>query len=212
MPHERLRARLTVLIALTALVVAVAACGDGDAEDGDAADGGDTQADGEDEGEEPDGDGQDASDDEEGEADDAVEVTLVDFAFEGLPSTAPAGTRFTVTNEAASELHELVAFRLPDDEERAVGELAELPSDELVAALGEPAAVLLAEPDGPTIPAVGDGTLSEPGRYAVMCFIPTGADPQEYLEAAAASEGEPPEVEGGPPHFVHGMHGELIVE
>jgi hypothetical protein len=93
-----------------------------------------------------------------------------------------------------------------------VEELAGLSPGELMGALGEPTMVLLAEPaGGTTIPAVGDGTLSEPGRYAVMCFIPTGADPAEYLRVAAETEEGPPQVPGGPPHFVHGMHAELLV-
>jgi hypothetical protein len=104
----------------------------------------------------------------------------------------------------------LVAFRLPDDEERSIDELVHPSPGELVGALGEPVAVMLAVPGGDPIHAVGDGTLSEPGRYAVMCFIPTGADPGEYLAAAAESEG-PPQVDGGPPHFVHGMAAELTV-
>jgi hypothetical protein len=147
-----------------------------------------------------------------GAPDDAVEVTMVDYAFVGLPESVAAGTRFTVVNEAEAELHEMVAFRLPDDEERSVEQLTALSPEELVGALGEPVFVLLAEPGGPAIPAVGDGTLSEPGRYIVMCFIPTGADPQEYLEAAAQTEEGPPQVEGGPPHFVNGMFAELTVK
>ena len=72
--------------------------------------------------------------------------------------------------------------------------------------------VLLQAPgSSDVIPAVGDGTLSEPGRYLVICAIPTGADPMEYLEAAAQSEEGPPEVEGGPPHFVNGMYAEVVV-
>ncbi|MEX2626053.1 MAG: hypothetical protein WD225_04170 [Ilumatobacteraceae bacterium] len=149
-------------------------------------------------------------DDAEVAADEPVEVTLVDFGFEGLPDSVPAGTAFTVVNEAPAELHELVAFRLPDGEDRPVEELAELEPGELVDTLGEPAAVILAVPDGDPIVAVGDGTLAEPGRYAIMCFIPTGADPDDYLAAAEESEG-PPDVEGGPPHFVHGMLAEITV-
>src|SRR5690606_26499988 len=69
-----------------------------------------------------------AGDDAAGAAADAVvEVTAVDFAFEGLPDTVPAGTRLTLANDAPSELHELVAFRLPDDEHRPVAELMALP-------------------------------------------------------------------------------------
>lgn len=143
--------------------------------------------------------------------DDPVEISLVDFAFVGLPDAVPAGTRLSVRNDAEAELHEIVAFRLADDEDRTVDELAELSPSELGAALGEPATVLLATPGGPQIDAVGDGTLAEPGRYALMCFIPTGVEPQVYLDAAAATEEGPPQVEGGPPHFVQGMRAELTV-
>ena len=141
-----------------------------------------------------------------------IEVEMIDFGYLGMPESVPAGTRFTVTNSAEFELHELVAFALDDEDDRALEELIQLSPPELVAALGQPVAVLLAEPGGPQIPAVGDGTLSEPGRYAIMCFIPTGVEPQVYLEAAAATAEGPPQVEGGPPHFVQGMYRELVVE
>lgn len=144
--------------------------------------------------------------------DETVEVTLVDFGFEGLPQSVPAGSRLSVANGAEEELHELVAFHLPDDEERSVAALSELTPGELAQELGEPIAVLLAEPGGEQIPAVGDGTLTEPGRYAIMCFIPTGVEPQEYLRVAGETEEGPPQVDGGPPHFVHGMYTELTVE
>lgn len=140
-----------------------------------------------------------------------VEVTVVDYAYEGLPSSVEAGTTFTLVSGSDTEIHEFVAFRLPDEETRPVSELVMLPPDELLPALGgEPATVLLAPPGGDTIPAVGDGTLSEPGRYAIICIIPTGADPAEYLEKAATSDG-PPDVAGGPPHIVNGMFAELTV-
>ena len=71
---------------------------------------------------------------------------------------------------------------------------------------GPPATVLLAKPGGPQIDAVGDGTLTEPGRYLVACSIPVGADPDEILEA----EGPPPA--GGIPHFHKGMYAEVTVE
>ena len=72
--------------------------------------------------------------------------------------------------------------------------------------------MLLAPPFGAEmIPAVGDGTIRDAGRYVLFCAIPVGADPQEYLDAAATSRG-PPQVEGGPPHFTQGMYAELTVE
>jgi hypothetical protein len=144
-------------------------------------------------------------------AGETVEVRLIDFAFANLPANVEAGTSFTVVNESESEIHEMVAFRLADEETRSVEELTTLSPEELENTLGAPVFVLLAAPGGPMIPAVGDGTLNEPGRYAVFCFIPTGVDPQTYLDAAAETEEGPPQVEGGPPHFVHGMYGEITV-
>ena len=113
-------------------------------------------------------------------ADDSVQVTLADYKFEDLPESVDAGTTFTVRNDSEAELHELVAFRLPDDEKRSVEDLVQLPEAELGALFaGEPATVLLAEPGSDkTIPAVGTGAIDEAGRYAVMCFIPQGADPR----------------------------------
>lgn len=141
-----------------------------------------------------------------------IEVVAVDFAFEGLPASVDAGTTLTLRNDAASELHELVAIRLDDDEERSVADLMALAPDELMSVLSaEPATVILAPAGGPQVAVpVGDGTLTEPGRYAIICMIPTGVDGAAYMEAAATSDG-PPDVGGGPPHIVHGMFAEIEV-
>lgn len=143
---------------------------------------------------------------------DAVTVTAVDYAFEGLPASVDAGTQLALVNDSASEVHELVALRLADDEERSAEELVGLPPAELEAAMASPPAMVIVAPPGEDgFAAVGDGTLTEPGRYVVVCFIPTGADPEAYLEAAQASNGAPPSVAGGPPHVVSGMYGEVTV-
>jgi hypothetical protein len=52
---------------------------------------------------------------------------------------------------------------------------------------------------------VGDGTLTEPGRYAIVCFLPVGAH-DDVLDA----EG-PPESDA-PPHVSQGMFAELVVD
>ncbi len=142
----------------------------------------------------------------------SVVIDGVDFGFENVPATVPAGTRLGFRNTSSTELHELVAFRLETD--MALGEMLLLPPDELEATLGAPVTVLLQPPGAPeAIEAVGDGTLSEPGRYVLMCFIPIGADPDEYLAAvAAAGGGKPDGVAGGPPHFTAGMYAEVTVE
>ena len=139
-----------------------------------------------------------------------VEVTAVDFAFTGLPAAVPAGTAFAITNTSTGELHELVAIRLPDDEARSVSELVASP-DDLAALFPSVSTVLIAPPGEAGFPVEGTGVLTEPGRYAIICAIPTGADPAEYLAAAAESDG-PPQVDGGAPHFAEGMYAEIVVE
>jgi plastocyanin len=141
-----------------------------------------------------------------------VTVTGVDYGYEGLPSTAAVGTTLAFTNASDTELHELVAIRLPDGEARTIEELLALSAEEQAALLSTaPAMVLIAKPGEDAIPVIGTGELTEAGRYVVLCAIPAGADPGEYLAAAATSDG-PPQVEGGPPHFTFGMFGEITVE
>ena len=187
----RLRRASTGLLVLTLLTAGGAACGDDEDDSGEGA----------------------TSSTEAPDEPETVEVTAVDYGYEDLPESTSAGTQLTLTNASDKELHELVAFLLPEDEDRSIDDIAKLPEAELGQLFaGEPAMVLIAPPSGAEmIPAVGDGTLDEPGRYAVFCAIPVGADPQAYLEAAGSGEG-PPQVEGGAPHFTQGMYGEITVE
>ena len=161
------------------------------------------------------GEDSDAADDTEpavtepAESADVVSVSMNDFSYGGLPPELASGSRIEVTNTSDAEIHEFVAFRLADDDDRPVDEVVE---NDLGRLLTEemPTAVLIAPPGGEQINAVGDGTFTEPGRYVVVCVIPTGADPAEYLEAAAAGDG-PPQVEGGAPHVANGMFAEFTV-
>lgn len=197
-----------VIGAAFALSLVLAACGDDDGEDEAT---GTTE---EGEGTTPTAEDGTATTGDDGAAGETVEVTGVNYAYTGLPETVEAGTQISFTNDAASELHEFVAIQLPEDEDRPVSELVQLPAEELNT-LGEPTDVILALPGQTDAPGAveGDGVLDEPGRYAIICAIPTGIDPQAYLDAAAEAEGGPPEVEGGgPPHFLQGMYAELTVE
>jgi hypothetical protein len=182
--HRKLTAGVVALLAAAGLMLG--ACGTTDAADAGATD-------------------PDATD-----AGDTVEVSTIDYAYEGLPATIAAGTRLEVHNDSTTEMHELIAMRLSDDEARPVRELLELPEAELDGVFaGEPAVVIIAPPGEDGFSVVGDGVIGEPGRYVVICAIPTGADPEEYLNAP---EGEgPPQVDGGPPHFVNGMWAEVLV-
>jgi hypothetical protein len=142
----------------------------------------------------------------------ATDVVAVDYHFEGLPERIDAGSRLAMHNDSAREVHELVAMAIPQGETRSVDELMALPEGELFAALpGQPALVMLAPPGEDAIPVLGDGTL-DAGRYLVLCAIPTGADPDELMRAAQQSQGGPPNVPGGPPHFTAGMYAELVAD
>ena len=107
-------------------------------------------------------------------------VSGLDYYFEGLPAEVAAGTTVSFTNASAVEAHELVLFRLPDDETRPVEEV------------------------WPTF-VVGDGTLTEPGRYIAICFLPVGGDPVEILE------GDGPPESDDPPHAAEGMVTDFVV-
>jgi hypothetical protein len=143
----------------------------------------------------------------------SVAITGVDYAFEGVPETVPAGSTLTLTNASDVEVHEIVAIRISEDSDLSVAQLVELPEDELDAHLvpGPPATVIVALPAEDGMAVVGDGTLTEPGRYALVCFIPQGADPQELLAAFESEEEGPPDIDGGPPHAFLGMFAELTV-
>lgn len=156
--------------------------------------------------------GSDASSDAESATDGEADVTIraIDYAFLDVPDRVNAGTSFALSNASEVEAHEVVAVRLPDDEERTVEELVSLPPDEFGPFMTEVRAVIVAGPAADGTVVVGNGALDEPGRYALVCIIPTGADPEEYLTKAATSEG-PPDVAGGPPHIAEGMFAEVTV-
>lgn len=142
---------------------------------------------------------------------DTVLVTGVDYAYEGLPATASVGTELTFTNASATEVHEMVLLKVADGETRPLPELLQLPEDEQ-SAVTEFRGVTVAFPGEDAGFTDGSMTLTEPGRYVVICVIPTGADPQAYREAVADPNAEgPPDVDGGPPHVVQGMAGEIEV-
>ena len=146
-----------------------------------------------------------------------VEVTGIDYGYQGLPDEVAAGSELVFRNDSRVEAHELVALRLAGGDPRSVEEILALPPDELGPLLAEVSSVIMAGPAGEAGPSEGvvvegSATIDQAGRYVLFCAIPTGADPEAYLAAAAEAEGGPPDVPGGPPHFVEGMWAELVVK
>jgi hypothetical protein len=122
-----------------------------------------------------------------------VEAVGVDFAYEGVPESVPAGTTaITFTNEG-QEVHEIGLARINDDVTLSVEELLALPEEQSTTMVTF-AGGAFAEP--------GDSDTTfvelEPGRYAAVCFIPQGTTHD--------TEGS------GPPHFTLGMLAEFTVE
>ena len=127
-----------------------------------------------------------------------VDVTMQDYAFDGLPAELPTGTvALRLTNEG-TELHEMHFHRLTGDSTL----------DDLLA-LGDDATEEDAEGLGPEIkgggfafPGASDVafvTFKKPGTYVALCSIPVGSTPD-------AEEGG-----DGPPHFSQGMAAEFEV-
>ena len=141
-----------------------------------------------------------------------VEITGVNYAFEGVPETVEAGTELTFTNASEDEVHEMVVVRIDDDETRPLEELLGLgdEAEQVVEDVG--VAVAMPGEDGMVVD--GELVLEEPGRYALLCFIPVGADPEvlQDLMANPPADGEAPDMGEGPPHVTQGMAAELAVE
>jgi hypothetical protein len=142
-----------------------------------------------------------------------VAIDAIDYRFDNMPTDVAAGTAFSFKNTSTKEFHEMVAIRIPDTEKRSVQELTALTEAETDAIFGntEPAFVFVAGPGEDGIPVVGDGTITEPGRYAVICSIPVGADPAKVAAAMQTESSGPPDLGDGAPHFTNGMFAELNV-
>lgn len=159
----------------------------------------------------------DAVDDTDGgeASGETVEITAIDYRFEDVPESIEAGSTLALHNDSDGEVHEIVAFRIPDTETRSVDDLMKLSEAEQEAIFGAvpPSTVIVALPgeDGEAVEGF-EATLTEPGRYAIICTIPLGADPDVVAEAMESGAEEQPDLGNGAPHFTQGMYAELVVE
>jgi len=119
-----------------------------------------------------------------------VEASGIDYEFEGVPDSLPAGTvAINFTNDAPKEDHEIVVFRVNDGVQQSAKKLLLLPEKKAQQKVTF-AAAAMAEP-GDTQASV---TQLEPGRYVYGCFLPVGGKKK------------------GKPHVTKGMFGEFEVE
>lgn len=123
-----------------------------------------------------------------------VEATGVDYEYEGLPDSVPAGVvAVTLTNEG-TELHEIGIARINDDVTEPIDQLLSLPEEEVFTKL---------ELKGVTVVEPGQSETTfmrmDEGRYGAACFIPEGTMSMEMPGMGA-------------PHFTMGMFAQFTAE
>lgn len=126
---------------------------------------------------------------------DVIDVAAVDYAFEGVPETIPAGTvTFAFSNEG-QEVHEMLMVRYKDPS-TTIEDLMKLSDKEAQKAID-----FLGASFGP--PGATDTESKEltPGKYALVCFVPVGSTSEKAARKA-----------DGPPHVARGMSAEFTVE
>ena len=123
-----------------------------------------------------------------------LDATAAEYTFTGLPGETATGYYIVNFSNEGNEFHELLTVRINDDVTLSLDELLALPeqeADTMIEFMG----AAFAAPGETTVASLN---LIEPGRYAVVCFIPTGTTSME-------SEGT------GPPHAMQGMTHEMTV-
>lgn len=124
------------------------------------------------------------------------EVTGVEYAFQGVPETLPAGRIafvFTVPADA-EEFHEMVVFRIAEGVDESIEDLLQLPDEEIEGLVSIVERMNTGPGQSDT-----EAMELETGRHGVVCFVSVGQT-TEHGEA----EGEP--------HAFRGMFGEFSVE
>ena len=111
----------------------------------------------------------------------------------GVPDELSTGYHVVEFSNEGQEQHEMFALRFNEGTTETIDELFELPEDEVFGKI-TPVNATFAPPGGSS---AVSWNLSEPGRYAIVCFIPTGS--------VGETEGD------GPPHFTQGMVHEFTV-
>ena len=117
-----------------------------------------------------------------------LDVTGVDYAFEGLPEEVAAGPVSIAFTDGGTEEHEIMVVKLAPGETLTLDELLALPPDEAFAHV-VPIAVTWGAPGETSYTAMD----LEPGTYFALCNIPIGGG------------------EEGAPHHTAGMKQTFVV-
>lgn len=123
-----------------------------------------------------------------------VEVSGVEYAFEGVPDTIQSGRVGFLFSNDGEELHEMVVFRINEGVDQPFEEILQLPQEE-----GQELVTFVDAGFGPPGESDAEVMELEPGRYGIACFVPMGST-------------DPDAPADGPPHFTEGMLAELTVE
>lgn len=127
-----------------------------------------------------------------------ITVSAMEYRFEGMPATVESGTVLGLRNDGR-ELHEMAIYRRNDDVTQSFEDILALPPDEGITLVTE-AGVVFAAPGEVAADTV---TVSEPGDYVMLCFVPVGMTELPSQDPNVSPGGTPPA--DGPPHFTQGM-------
>ena len=134
-----------------------------------------------------------------------ITVSGKDYRFEGMPATVESGTVLGFRNDG-QELHEMAVYRRNNDVTQSFEDILALPPDEGIKLVTE-AGVVFAAPGEAATDTV---TVTEPGDYVMLCFVPVGMK-ELPSQDPNASPGDTPPADG-PPHFTQGMIHTFTVE
>ena len=124
---------------------------------------------------------------------DTIDVTAKEYEYSGIPDTLTTGYHVLNFSNQGTEQHEMFAFRINDGVTESLDEIFALPEEDAMTKI-TPVNASFAPPGQSD---TGSWNLTEPGSYAVVCFVPVGS--------VGDTEGQ------GPPHFTQGMIHEFTV-
>jgi hypothetical protein len=107
-----------------------------------------------------------------------LDVTGIEYEFQGLPKTVPAGEVAIRFTDNGAEFHELQVLRIKSKD--SVKKLAGLSEKELAKKTEEIGGTFAEQ--GQTSYTIAE--LSKPGRYVVICHLPVGSTSEEAAEEA----------------------------